>query len=85
MAGSVSGPGVMSLFRLPVVARFVGWPLRGAGGAESQGQEGLRSRAFWIIAAVLFLFSIGQNGAMTIFCVAHRSGSQRCAAFANPS
>lgn len=28
-------------------------------------QEGLRSRAFWIIAAVLFLDSISVNGAMT--------------------
>ena len=55
---------------LPVVARFVrerpGLP--GAGRAEVRDasfQEGLRSRAFWIIVAVLFLSSLSQNGAMT--------------------
>ena len=63
--------GVMSLaLGLPMVARFVRERprLRGAGRAEVAGasfQEGLRSRAFWIIAAVLFLSSISQNGAMT--------------------
>ncbi len=55
---------------LPVVARFVHERpgLRGSGRTEvtdSSFQEGLRSRAFWVIVAVLFLSSISQNGAMT--------------------
>ena len=42
--------------------------LRGAGRtqvSDASFQEGLRSRAFWVIVAVLFLSSISQNGAMT--------------------
>ncbi len=55
---------------LPVVARFVRERpgLRGAGRTQvtdASFQEGLRSRAFWVIVAVLFLSSISQNGAMT--------------------
>jgi predicted MFS family arabinose efflux permease len=37
---------------------------------ETEGDsvgEAMRSRAFWILIVVLFLFSIGQNGAMTHF------------------
>jgi predicted MFS family arabinose efflux permease len=35
----------------------------GAGGASVA--QAIRSRAFWILLVVLFLFSIGQNGALT--------------------
>jgi len=63
--------GAMSLgVGLPVVARFVR-ERPGLGGVGKTGvtdasfQEGLRSRAFWVIVAVLFLSSISQNGAMT--------------------
>ena len=53
-----------------MVARFVREKpgLRAAGRDEVRDasfQEGLRSRAFWVIVAVLFLSSISQNGAMT--------------------
>jgi MFS family permease len=55
---------------LPVVVRFVRERpgLRGARRTtvtDASFQEGLRSRAFWLIVAVLFLSSISQNGAMT--------------------
>ena len=62
--------GAMSLgVGLPVVARFVRERpgLRGTGRTEVRDasfQEGLRSRAFWVIVTVLFLSSISQNGAM---------------------
>jgi predicted MFS family arabinose efflux permease len=63
--------GAMSLaVGLPVVARFV-WERPGLRGGrrtavtEASFQEGLRSRAFWVIVAALFLSSISQNGAMT--------------------
>jgi len=63
--------GAMSLaLGLPVVARFVrerpGLRRGGKTGfADASFQEGLRSRAFWVIVAVLFLSSMSQNGAMT--------------------
>jgi MFS family permease len=63
--------GALSLgIGLPVVARFVREKpgLRSAGRPEATHpsfQQGLRSRAFWVIVAVLFLSSISQNGAMT--------------------
>jgi MFS family permease len=69
--GAFLALGVMSLgVGLPVVARFVREKpgLRGADrtkGADASFQEGLRSRPFWVIVAVLFLSSISQNGAMT--------------------
>lgn len=63
--------GAMSLaVGLPVVARFI-WERPGLRGArraavsDASFQEGLRSRAFWVIVAALFLSSISQNGAMT--------------------
>jgi MFS family permease len=69
--GAFLSLGAMSLgIGLPVVARFVREKpgLRAAGRDEVRDasfQEGLRSRAFWVIVAVLFLSSISQNGAMT--------------------
>ena len=68
--GAFLSLGAMSLgVGLPVIARFVRERpgLRGASRAEARDtsfQEGLRSRAFWVIV-VLFLSSMSQNGAMT--------------------
>jgi predicted MFS family arabinose efflux permease len=63
--------GVISLgLGLPVVARFVREMPRSPGVGKGKAtdatlQEGMHSRAFWIIVAALFLSSISQNGAMT--------------------
>ncbi len=69
--GAFAALGSMVLiFGLPVV----GWTVREnpmtrtSGRRELAGatvREGLRSRAFWILIAVLFLTSIGQNSAIT--------------------
>ncbi len=56
-------------FGLPVVASFVRESPRTRHGVRlpvtgSSVVEGLRSRPFWILIAVLFLTSLGQNGAI---------------------
>ena len=38
---------------------------RGGAAAGASVQQATRTRAFWILVAVLFMFSIGQNGALT--------------------
>ena len=38
---------------------------RGVAAAGASVSQAMRSRAFWILVVVLFLFSIGQNGAIT--------------------
>ena len=69
--GAFAVLGFLSLIvGLPVVTRYVrerpGLRLIGRStGAGASVREGLRSRAFWVIVAVLFLSSISQNGAMT--------------------
>jgi MFS family permease len=69
--GSFLALGVFSLtLGLIVITRFVREKpgLRQRDKSQAAGvsvQQGLRSRAFWIIVAVLFLSSISQNGAMT--------------------
>jgi predicted MFS family arabinose efflux permease len=69
--GAFAALGAMSLaVGLPVVGRFVR-EKPGLGGTrhsavtDASFQQGLRSRAFWVIVAVLFFSSISQNGAMT--------------------
>ncbi|HEX2520533.1 MAG TPA: MFS transporter [Terriglobia bacterium] len=69
--GAFAVLGLLSLMvGLPVVTLYVRERpgLRATGtsaGAGTSVREGLRSRAFWIVVAVLFLSSISQNGAMT--------------------
>ena len=68
-AAAVLGFGALAI-GVPTVAAFVRErPVAvAAGGIHAAGatvSEGLRSRGFWILAAVLFFASIGQNGAIT--------------------
>jgi len=70
MAGAFLALGIIALsVGLPMVGFFVREKpgLRGNRETAAAGvsfQEGLRSRAFWILVAVLFLSSISQNGAL---------------------
>ena len=69
--GAVFTLGAMVLvLGLPVVAWFVREKPSAEGRKRSEAagvpvSAGLRSRAFWILVVVLFLNSIGQNGAIT--------------------
>lgn len=68
--------GMVLVIGLPAVAGFIrerpselhGMPAGHSGSMTSTGatvREALRSRPFWIVVIVLFLYSIAQNGALT--------------------
>jgi predicted MFS family arabinose efflux permease len=69
--GAFAALGVMALaIALPVVVPLIrerpGYDReRRVGEAGSSVAQAMRSRAFWILVVVLFLFSVGQNGALT--------------------